>query len=176
MHRYVRNPLFWMAIGGIAFALFGLLAGTSLAGVVACGLIGIVVAIAAVASYLSPRSLTTSTSTKAPPSIVRAHVRRGFGTAPWIMGLDEPNEQVYWRNLHPDIALVILLALLGIIPAIVYVVASSKSTQTISILTKPLAGGTAMTVTGRPRSHSGRKVANRLINDLIRLGESPGIA
>lgn len=161
-----------MLVGGLGFGAIGIAS-------VASGplelllwvLAGVFLSLIAFIIYLDPQPHTVSSLTRARPVAVRAHVRRRFGRAPWVPGVEEPNELIYWRRLQPNLFVAVVLALFGVVPAIIYVVLAQRSTQSVTIRTGPDTDGTQVSVRIRPRSHDGRRIANRLVNELIRLGE-----
>ncbi len=172
MRRYTDDPLVWMLVGGLGFGLFiGILRASGPVELLLWVLGGVFVSLIAFTIYLDPQPHTAIIFTLARPPAVRSHVRDRFGRAPWVPGVDTPGELLFWRRLQPNLFVAVVLALFGVVPAVIYVVLAMRSTQTILVVTEAERDRTAVNVTIRPRSHDGRRITNKLVNSLIRLGE-----
>jgi hypothetical protein len=172
MRRFLDDPLAWFVVGAFVGLLFGIARGSDWIYWVFWALGGFLVALNAFSVYLDNQPYETGIFTDARPPAVRAYVRSRFGRATWVPCIDQPHELAYWRRLHPNVAIVILLGLLGVIPAIVYVVWALRRSQTIVIRTRPDIDGTEADVLVLPRAHNGQRIANRLVRDLLFLGET----
>jgi hypothetical protein len=168
----VDDPLAWLVFGAIVGCLLGITSGSGWMYWALWAIGGIVVALNAFMVYLDNRPYETGIFTDARPPAVRAYVRSRFGRATWVPCIDQPHELAYWRRLQPNLAIVIVLGLLGVIPAIVYVVWALRQSQTIVVRTRPDADGTDAEVLVLPRAHNGQRIANRLVRDLLFLGET----
>ena len=173
MRRYTDDPLVWMLVGGLGFGLFLGIGHASGPGWLLIWLLGgALVSLVAYSFYLDPQPKTTTTVVSARPPTIRLHVRSRFGRAPWIPGFEEPNELVYWRRLQPNLLIAIVLAALGVVPAVIYVVLAMRSTQTITVITTPESDRTSVTVTIRPRSHDGRRISDEFVVNLARIDQA----
>lgn len=163
--RVLDSPFVWLLAG----ALVGSVLGASTQDpffLILLTAVGAAIGVIGFLSYTSGRPYTKSAVSAARPATVFARVRDRFGRAPWVLARNDEIELVYWRRLNPDLLLTVILLLLGVFPALVYVLMSIRRTQTIVILAIPTDDGTTIHGFVMPSGSNGQRIIDRLLANL----------
>lgn len=88
-----------------------------------------------------------------------------FGRAGWVYGGETQDRVWYSRNLSANWFIVAILAVLGIVPALIYLVASRR-TQRADVQWSVSGGATAIEITVSPKGYGGQRIAAELAHKL----------
>jgi hypothetical protein len=113
----------------------------------------------------SGRTLVGRGVSRLPFRAVRDIAVGTFGSEGWVYGGETHDCVWYSRGLSPNWAMVAILAVLGVIPALIYL-AVSRQTQRAEVRWEPSGGLTAIEITVSPKGYGGQRIANELAQKL----------
>jgi hypothetical protein len=168
--RLRDNVFFWSGCGSLLTVAFALWAGASVGWELAWAVGGGLLAMGIWVLYTDASPLTGLAYTELPASAVHAVVRDVFDRPGWTTRRDDEMALSFERRLPLSLGLAIFFALLGLIPAVIYIVLGSNRRQFASIRMFENAEGTGVEFFIRPKGSNGRRIARRLF-DRLRLLE-----
>lgn len=111
------------------------------------------------------RTLLYRTTSSKSRDAIRDVVVRLFASNGWALSGETADTIWYSRTLRPNLAVAVFLALLGVIPAIIYVVLSRRR-QTAAVRWTPDGNGYLVEVEISYQGHGGRTAANWIMQQV----------
>jgi hypothetical protein len=109
-----------------------------------------------------------------PATVLRAHAKWWFGREPWRVVRYDREEQVFTREIAPNVWIAVALLMLGALPALLYLLLA-RGNQVVRIAATPAGDHAYLVVQVRPQGNDGRRIAGRFINSAIDHAAAAGI-
>jgi hypothetical protein len=106
------------------------------------------------------------------PQDILHHAARWFPSGRWTLVGSSPGMVSFTRRKEPEIGLVLVLFLIGVVPALLYLLLGGR-TQSLTVLTEPAPDGTDLEIIVSSKDGGGRPAANRFFNSLHDLVDAP---
>jgi hypothetical protein len=99
------------------------------------------------------------------PEDILHHAARWFPSGRWTLAGSSPEMVSFTRHKEPEFGLVLVLFLVGIVPALLYLLLGGRS-QSLTVLASRVPDGTDLEIIVSSKDGGGRPAANRFFNSL----------